>query len=316
MDPHSGAHPGVAEARGTRRKPVARGADPSADSGLFGPSSVTWHLHADPAMWIGGISALHLQALHPSAARGIVQNSSFEADPFGRLAGTGAFIVAATWGTTAQAERAGERVRAVHARLRIRDAHTGRQQRLDTPELLLWVHCALVRSNLHAVSRGGRALPPDVADCYVGEQRRVAELVGLPGADAPGSAGELRDYLAGMRPVLAASAEALTIHRFLLRPVLRGRARIARPAWAAASRLGYSLMPPWAHDLYGYPAIPAAAATSALRAARAAAFLIPRRIRLGFPEPYLHQAIAALGKPAVPSGRRLRSSDVEHGSLI
>jgi len=47
------------------------------DAGIFGPSSVTWHLHADPAMWIGGISALHLQALHPVTALGIAQNSSF-----------------------------------------------------------------------------------------------------------------------------------------------------------------------------------------------------------------------------------------------
>ncbi|MEU9044839.1 MULTISPECIES: oxygenase MpaB family protein [unclassified Kitasatospora] len=129
-----------------------------ADAGLFGPSSVTWHLHADPAMWIGGISALHLQALHPIAALGIAQNSSFEDDPFGRLVGTGSFIVATTWGTRAQAEQADARVRAVHERLRIHDPHSGAQYRLDAPDLLLWVHCALVRSNLHAVRQGGMRL--------------------------------------------------------------------------------------------------------------------------------------------------------------
>jgi uncharacterized protein (DUF2236 family) len=266
-------------------------------------------------MWIGGISALHFQALHPTAARGIVQNSSFEADSFGRLVRTGAFIVSTTWGTTAQAQRAGEQVRSVHARLRIRDPRTGRVQRLDAPDLLLWVHCALVHSNLHAVSRGGRAFPVEVADRYVSEQRRIAELVGLAAADVPGSTGELRDYLTGMRPALEASADALAIHRYLSSPKLHGLARTARPTWAAASRLGYSLMPPWAHDLYGRPAIPAPAAMAGLRAARAAAFLIPRRIRLGFPEPHLQRAIATLGKPVTPTGRRLRSSVSEHRSL-
>jgi uncharacterized protein (DUF2236 family) len=263
-------------------------------------------------MWIGGISALHLQALHPVAARGIVQNSSFEADPFRRLVSTGTFIVATTWGTTEQAEQAGERVRSVHLRLAIRDPRSGRTQRLDAPDLLLWVHCSLVWSNLHAVSRAGRELPAYVADRYVREQRRTAELVGLPAADAPSSTGELVEYLAGMRPVLAASTEARVIHRFLLRPPLRGLMRAARPVWTAASRLGYSIMPPWAHDLYGLPAIPPAVATGALRAARAAGLLVPRRTRLSFPEGHLHRAIAALGKPAIPDVRGLRS---RRGSL-
>lgn len=282
-------------------------ADRAADAGIFSPSSVTWHLHADPAMWIGGISALYLQALHPLAALGIVQNSAFEDDPFSRLVATGSFIVATTWGTTVQAERAGERVRAVHARLLIREHDTGRVHRLDAPDLLLWVHCALVRSNLHAVERGGLTLPADLADRYVREQRRTAELVGLPATDVPGSKGELLEYLLGMRPALAASNEASTIRRFLLRPTLHGWTRAARPAWTAASRLGYSVMPPWAHELYGHRALPAPAATAALRAARSAALLIPRRIRLGFPEPYLCHAIAALGESAIPAGRRLHS---------
>ncbi len=276
------------------------------DTGLFGPSSVTWHLHADPAMWIGGISALHLQALHPSAALGIVQNSSFREDPFGRLVGTGSFIVATTWGTREQAERAGARVRAVHERLRIHDPKSGEAHRLDTPDLLLWVHCALVRSNLHAVVRGGLRLTPQQADRYVSEQRRVAALVGLPVHDAPGSVADLEDYLDGMRPKLFRSPEAVLIHRFVSRPPLHGRRRALRPAWSAASRLGYALLPSWARDFYGRTGLPAPLATAAVRAARTAAFAIPRSKRLGFPLPHLNEAVARLGAASAPSGRRLR----------
>lgn len=278
----------------------------TADCGLFGPSSVTWHLHADPAMWAGGISALHLQALHPLAALGIVQNSSFETDPFGRLFGTGSFIVATTWGTRARAEQAGARVRAVHERLRIHDPRSGAVHRLDDPDLLLWVHCALVRSNLHAVQRGGLPLRARQADDYVREQRRIAALVGLAPGDAPGSVADLEDYLAGMRPVLTASAEALDIHHFVSRPPLHGPHRALRPIWSAASRLGYSLMPSWAHDLYGRPGRPATVATGMLRAARATALLVPWRTRLGFPTRDLHQAVERLGRTALPSRRRLR----------
>jgi uncharacterized protein (DUF2236 family) len=274
------------------------------DSGLFGPSSVTWHLHADPAMWIGGISALHLQALHPVTALGIAQNSSFEKDPGHRLRETGKFIVTTTWGTTAEAERAGARIRAMHARMRIRDRH-GVERRLDEPELLLWVHCCLVRSNLSAVRRAGFTVSVDQADRYVFEQRRTADLVGLPTADAPGSVAELAEYLAGVRGALAASVEARSIHGFLLRPPLHGAHRALTPAWRTASRLAYSILPAWARDLYGRTGWPDGLCTASLHAARRAALVIPWHARLAFPEPALKQAVARLGRDCVPSSRAL-----------
>jgi len=251
-------------------------------------------------MWIGGISALYLQALHPVTALGIAQNSAFERDPGRRLRETGKFIVTSTWGTTAQAEQAGARIRAMHARMRIRDAH-GVEQRLDAPELLLWVHCCLVRSNLHAVRRAGFRLHAEQADRYVFEQRRTAELVGLPAPDAPGSVADLEDYLIGMRGVATPSAAARSIHGFLLKPPLHGTHRALTPVWRAASRLGYSIMPGWARDLYGRAGWPEAASTASLRAARRAALLVPWRTRLFYPEPLLAQAVARLGPESIPS---------------
>lgn len=53
------------------------------DPGLFGPRSVTWQMHGDPMMWIAGIRALYLQALHPRAVRGVTQNSDFRRDAWG-----------------------------------------------------------------------------------------------------------------------------------------------------------------------------------------------------------------------------------------
>jgi len=252
-------------------------------------------------MWIGGISALHLQALHPVTALGIAQNSSFEEDPARRLRETGKFIVTTTWGTTAQAEHAGARIRAMHARLRIRDPHGSEpERRLDEPELLLWVHCCLVRSNLRAVQRAGFSLRADQADRYVHEQRLTADLVGLPARDAPGSVADLADYLAGMRSVLTASAEARSIHRFLLKPPLHGSRRALRPAWHAASRLAYSIMPTWARTLYGPAGWPESLSTTVLRATRRTALSVPWHTRLAYPEPLLEQAVARLGSDSVP----------------
>jgi uncharacterized protein (DUF2236 family) len=36
-------------------------AEPARDSGLFGPSSVTWRIMSEPVMWVAGLRALYLQ---------------------------------------------------------------------------------------------------------------------------------------------------------------------------------------------------------------------------------------------------------------
>lgn len=276
------------------------------DFGLFGPSSVTWHLHADPAMWPGGVRALFLQALHPLAVRGLAQNSAFARDPAARLVRTGEFIVATTWGTRAEAERAGARVRGIHSRMQITDPGTGRAVRLDHPDLLCWVHCALVQSNLHAVRRAGLRISDEQADRYVDEQRRTAALVGLDGKDVPGSRRALDGYIADMQSVLRCTPEADQVLRFLLRPALAGRSRLLWPAWSAGAGLAYSLLPRWARDLYGPRGLSDRAATAALRAVRMTALAVPCMKRNNFPAPYLAEAINRLGREHLPAPRRLR----------
>ena len=276
------------------------------DVGLFGPSSITWHLHADPAMRPAGVRALFLQAPHPLAVSGLAQNSAYAQDPAARLARTGEFIVATTWGTRTQAERAGARVRGMHSRMRITDPGTGRAVRLDHPDLLRWVHCALVQSNLHAVRRAGPRISDERADRYVDEQRRIAALVGLDDKDVPGSRRALDGYIADMRTVLRCTPEADQLLRFLLRPSLAGRSRLLWPAWSAGARLAYSLLPRWARDLYGPRGLSDQAATAALRAARMTALAVPCMKRNNFPAPYLAEAINRLGREHLPAPRRLR----------
>ena len=84
------------------------------DHGLFGPDSVTWQVHGDPAMWVAGIRSLYLQALHPLAVAAVVQNSDFRAAPLGRLIRTADFVGVSTYGTHEEVERASARVRRVH----------------------------------------------------------------------------------------------------------------------------------------------------------------------------------------------------------
>src|ERR1700712_5812974 len=93
------------------------GTEPGYDPGLFGPDSVTWRIHGDPSMLVGGFRALMLQAVHPLVMAGFDDNSLFRGDPWGRLQRTGEWVATVTFGTTAEAERAGARLRGGHRRL-------------------------------------------------------------------------------------------------------------------------------------------------------------------------------------------------------
>ena len=80
--------------------------------GFFGPDSITWRVHSDPAFSVGGIRALLLQALHPVAMDGVHQFSTgFTTDPWARLTRTAEYVATLTYGTRRDALRAVRRVR-------------------------------------------------------------------------------------------------------------------------------------------------------------------------------------------------------------
>lgn len=273
-----------------------------ADRGLFGAGSVTWQLHADPAMWIAGISSLFFQALHPLAVAGVVQNSDFQRDPLGRLFRTADFVGVTTYGTTEEANRIAAKVRMVHSVLRARDPDTGDEFRLDRPDLLLWVHCAEVASFLSVVRRSGYPLTEAHGDQYLNEQRRSAALVGLDPADVPGTLADLRAYFRAVRPRLRRTDDAMTIYRFLHRPPVGLPWRLGLPVYQPlAGHLAYSLLPAWARARYARRAYPPAVATSLLRSVRSALLAVPRRGH----GPHIDAAVRELGTDVLPSPRRL-----------
>src|SRR5205823_9741871 len=175
------------------------------DLGLFGPDSVTWRIHADPSMLIGGIRALLVQALHPLAMAGVAQHSDYQDDPWGRLQRTVDYVVTTTFADRPTALAAGDRVRAVHSRVRGIDPVTRRPYRADDPELLVWVHAVEVHSFLAAYRRYGGRLTDEEADRYVTEQVRTAALVGLEGDIVPASLAALRAYLQGVEGLRAST---------------------------------------------------------------------------------------------------------------
>jgi uncharacterized protein (DUF2236 family) len=252
-------------------------------------------------MWIAGVRSLYLEALHPVAARGVMQNSRFRQDPTGRLIQTARFVATVTYGTLAQAERAASRVRRIHAALSVFDPDTGEQSPLDRPDLLLWIHCASIASYMDVVRRAGLSISDAMADQYVDEQRRAAELVGLSAADVPKCVGELAEYIASVRPGLRPTKESAQIYDFLSCPpppawfsrrtqpaapiaqaAYRGTAAIV---WGPLSRMAYSALPPWAVSLYQHRPYPVAVTTCALRSMRRAALTVPAAVRVAAVRP-------------------------------
>lgn len=242
-----------------------------ADDGLFGPASVTWRIMAEPVMWLAAFRALFLQALHPQVMRGTWQNTAF-ADPkqaWGRFLRTSEFVRVRTYGSMAEVDRAGRRVRKIHASLR-GTGPDGSEFRLDEPEYLLWVHCAEIGSYADIARRAGLAGRRDL-DAFVDEQRRSAAVVGLDPATAPGSVAALEEYFTAMRPRLRAIPEA---KRALIRSVNPVTVPVPilplRMMTPAVSGLGFAALPRWARRMYGIPASPLTdmAVTASLRALR------------------------------------------------
>ena len=253
-----------------------------ADEGLFGPDSVTWRVMRESVMWVAGIRALYLQALHPRAMRGTWQNTVFT-DPeqaWGRFMRTSRFVGTRTYGSTAEVEKAARRVRKIHASLTGVDSD-GTRFRLDEPELLLWIHCGEIGSYADIARRSGLPLSGRDLDTFIDEQRKSAALMGLDPAGVPATVAALDDYFAEMRPRLYACEEAKRTLRLMFDPaVLATEVLPLRLAVPPLSAFGFATLPRWARRMYGMPGSPLTdvAATAALRAARRGTTGLPGRL--------------------------------------
>jgi len=201
------------------------------DAGLFGPDSVTWRVHSNLSMLVGGIRALIVQTLDPLAMAGVADHSLYRSDPLGRLRRTAAFIAATTFGTTAEAAAAVARVRAIHDAVQ-GVAPDGRPYAASDPDLLAWVHHVEVQSFLVAYQRVGPGLAPADADRYVAEMARLGELLGVvdPVTDAVAL-----DRWVPLRPRLALG--------LVLPGPVTGRLACEPAASALLAALGWSLGP-------------------------------------------------------------------------
>lgn len=221
------------------------------DNGFFGPESVSWRIHRDSSAIPGAGRALLMQALDPHVMDVFLANSDYRDDPWGRLRRTGDYFRDVIYGDTAEAERAGRRVQAMHDRLLgVTDPSDGRHYRAGDPDLLLWVHATAVDSFLTAYRRYGGWLSGSDADRYVTEQVIAAELVGIDPSDAPRSTGELAEYLAAYPGLRLTKGAQDGMKMILFDPPIPAW---LRPAWLGIAASIVSILPPKVRALYHLP---------------------------------------------------------------
>jgi uncharacterized protein (DUF2236 family) len=236
--------------------------DCARDVGLFGPGSVTWKLHREPILLLGGLRSLYLQALHPRAVAAVAQNSGYRSDPWGRLTRTSEYVGTVVYGSTPQVQAAASRLRRLHARMSAVDPSTGERFQIDEPDLLRWVHIAEVESFLSTARRAGLKLTDAEVDQYYTEQLRAAELVGLDPSTVPATAAEVAAYFEAMRPGLGLTKDSAETALFLTvppvpeswgsRPVRLGLTLgPTRLAYFGIAGTAFALLPPWARKMYG-----------------------------------------------------------------
>ena len=230
----------------------------SAGPRWFEEGSPIRRVHADSAMFVGGLRALLLQSLHPLAMAGVAQHSDYRADPWGRLQRTADFLAATTFGPVAEAERAVAIVHRVHERV-TGVASDGRPYAANDPHLLRWVHVAEVDSFLAANARyASDPLAGGERDEYVRQMAVIARALGVPAP--PESERALRDQLRAYRPELRGTPEARDGARYLLlQPPMHPA---IRPVYGVLASAAVALLPRWARWPLRLPYLPVAEAVA------------------------------------------------------
>jgi uncharacterized protein (DUF2236 family) len=240
---------------GPEREQHARRIHDAPGPRMFADDRPIRHVHADHAMFIGGLRALLLQSLHPLAMAAVAQHSDYRIDPWGRLQRTGLFVGVTTYGTKKDAHAAIERLARVHSFIH-GTAPDGRHYRADDPHLLGWVHVAEVDSFLRCHQRYGEK-PLDDYDGYVADMAVIADVMGIP--DPPRTTAELDARLTAYRAELSGTREARQAARFLL--LKAPLPMIAKGPYAVLAASAVASLPVWARLPLRLPYLPIAEAT-------------------------------------------------------
>jgi uncharacterized protein (DUF2236 family) len=228
-----------------------------ARDGYFGPESIIRRLGNTPVTpFLGGGPAVLLQVAHPLVACGVVEHSGYDRDLWRRLFRTLRALYLVAFGDKAEAERAGDAVRAAHAHVhgatttQLGPFPPGTRYSASDPELMLWVHATLVEGSLAAYERFVSPLTGDEREQYYGEMAVMAELFGTPPGVLPRSYREFREYFDAQiaSDTITVTAPAREVARVILATPLPAPLRVLAPAHRLSTAC---ILPPRLRREYG-----------------------------------------------------------------
>lgn len=253
--------------------------------GLYGPSSMAWHVGRESIVFLGAGRAALLQLAHPYVAHAIEQHSETRTDPLGRFNRTFVAVYGMIFGDLEAALGAARRVRAVHDRIHGpvdedvgRFARGARYNAHDGPALL-WVWATLVETSVMAFEIGVRRLTLAEKAGYYGDLKRFARLFGIGDALLPPDWPAFERYCRAMcaSDELGVGRPAREIGRFLL----AGPGSLARPLMRWYTTITAGLLPPRIREGYGLPfgRVDRLVYGASLRALRGSYARLPERLR-------------------------------------
>jgi uncharacterized protein (DUF2236 family) len=266
--------------------------DRARDPGLFGPSSVTWRVMAEPVLMLGAGRALLMQAAHPLVAEGAIEHSTYRTDPYGRFERTVEWVTVVCFGTTAEARRACRHVNRLHGAVegRLKRAHAtsvvrgGAAYSGRDVELLRWVLATFVDTMLVAHDAFVGDLAEADSDRFVREWHAVAALMGVPAPSLWRTRSQLSGYVQAQLEASSGAAVPGAGSRLVAETVLHPPVASAamRPGWAVVTFTTVGLLPASTRGAYGIRWTPAHAAAHRaislwLRTIRVA---LPRRLKV------------------------------------
>ena len=227
--------------------------------GFHGPGTAMWRVNREAVLLGSGQAALLLQIAHPLVAEGVARHSDFEADPWRRLRGTLRTALDLVFGDGPTAERAVQRLNAIHARVKgesidplAREVGGATYHALD-PELLLWVQVTLIVTGFDAYERWVGPLDDLDRDELWQDARRVGQRLGIPLERSPADWPALQTYWALMLAPdgpIQVTATARRLATSIIRPPFP---LLPGAIVDALATPGLALLPAHLREAYGIP---------------------------------------------------------------
>jgi uncharacterized protein (DUF2236 family) len=230
--------------------------DTEPDPGLMGPGSITWRLHREQWLILGGATCFLLQAAHPKVAQGAIDHSAYAEDPFGRVQRTVMAMTVLLTGTNREVNAVARRINQIHQSVHgtltqsIGQYHAGEPYSAMDTSPLLWVHVSFVEGMLAAYRNFVGPLSEAECEQYWQESCRYARRLGLTEVVLPSSYLAMeayRDKAIATEEVIVGE-EARRIARTILYPPLPW---LRQRLWGVVRVIAGGQLPPAIRAGYG-----------------------------------------------------------------